>query len=58
MKPRAYHYRSDGNQSVIHATRVLDTAALEGQLQTAAAHSKAHRVHVNVVIESGTMPRL
>ena len=57
-KNRAYHYGADGDKRVIHAPRVSDIATLKGQLKTATAHAEAHRIHVNVVDESGTMPRL
>jgi hypothetical protein len=58
VETRAYHDRPDGDKSVIHPTRVLDVATLESQLKTATAHAKAHRIHINVVNESGTVPRL
>ena len=58
VEDRTYHYGSDGDKGVIHSARILNTTTLEGQLKAATAHAKAHRVHVNVVDESGTMPRL
>ena len=41
--------RRQRNELVIHALCVVDTRCLECHLQTAAAHTKAHRVHVDVV---------
>jgi hypothetical protein len=58
VEDRVYHYGSDGDKGIIHSACVLNTTTLEGQLKTAAAHAKAHRVHINMVDESGTMPRL
>ena len=58
VEDRVYHYGSDGDKGIIHSACVFNTTTLEGQLKTAAAHAKAHRVHINMVDESGTMPRL
>jgi D-serine deaminase-like pyridoxal phosphate-dependent protein len=55
---RAYHYGSNGDEGIIHPARVLDITTLERQLKTATAHAETHRIHVDVVIKSGTMPRL
>jgi hypothetical protein len=37
------------DEGIVHAPRFLNIAALECELQTAATHAKAHRIHVNVI---------
>lgn len=58
METCAYHYGSKGDKGIIHATRVFDITTLERQLKTAATHSEAHRIHVDMIVKGGTMPRL
>jgi hypothetical protein len=53
-----YHYGSNGDEGIIHPARVLDITTLERQLKTATTHAETHRIHVDVVIKSGTMPCL
>jgi hypothetical protein len=38
--------------------RDRDRTSLERDLQAAAAHPEAHRVHVDVVVERGALPRV
>jgi hypothetical protein len=58
MWKHACHYGSDRGKSVIHAAGFVDIAALEGKLKTAATHTEAHRVHVDVVDKRGPIPCL
>jgi delta-aminolevulinic acid dehydratase/porphobilinogen synthase len=58
QKTPAHHYGSNGDEGIIHAARVLNITTLERQLKTATTHAEAHRIHVNVVNKSGTLPRL
>lgn len=43
------HDGAEGGQLVIQQSRLANVACLEGDLQTTAAHAKAHAVHVDVV---------
>jgi hypothetical protein len=45
----AYHDWADDRELVIQEACLLNVAGLEGNLQTRAAHTKPHAVHVDVV---------
>jgi hypothetical protein len=57
-KTHTYHYGSDWYERVVHAARLVDVAALEGHLQTAASHAETHRIHVDVIDKCCTVSRL
>lgn len=48
-----YHYWTQRRQLIVQRACLADIACLESELETAAAHPEAHRVHVDVVGQRG-----
>jgi len=52
------HDWGDRYKRIVNPPGFLDTASLESDLKTATSHSKAHRIHVDVVLQSSAIFRL
>lgn len=50
--------RGQRAQLIVHATSLGDILSLERDLQTAAAHSKSHGIHMNKVIRRGAVANI
>lgn len=49
FKTWTHHDRSYRNKGVVHPSCFRDAACLESNLQTAATHAEAHRIHIDVI---------
>jgi len=59
IKTNLYLYKdgAERRQLVIEGAGLLDVARLERDLQTTASHAKSHRIHVDVIRQSGFLRR-
>lgn len=48
---KAHHDGTQWGKLIVEGAGFLDIASLEGHLQTAAAHTEAHCVHVDVILQ-------
>ena len=48
-------YRSERDEGVVYPPRLGHATRLECQLKTTASHSEAHSIHVNVILQCGSI---